>query len=226
MEIIHENDFETTFSTQMDNIEKIAAKLINLQELKKRRILVGICGVPGSGKSTLASDLSDILLNSKVVPMDGFHYTKAQLCAFDDPIKAFERRGAHYTFNVKSFLGLVQKLSLDDKVYAPSFDHSIGDPVENDIAITAGNTIILLEGLFLGLNDNLWKEIFDLLDYSIFIDIPIERAMDRVFKRHSINISDIEAVKRINQNDRPNAEYILKNTLPASLILDYKLIEK
>jgi pantothenate kinase len=209
----------------MNKVENLAFEIKQLQTNQNRRIIVGIYGIPGSGKSTLASDLSDKLLSSIVVPMDGFHYTKAELRTFDDPVKAFERRGAPYTFNGNSFLDLVKKLSNDDdRVYAPSFDHSVGDPVENDIEITAGNSIILLEGLYLGLSENPWSYIFDLLDFSVFIDIPIEIAMTRVVKRHLINISGVDATKRVDHNDRPNAEYIIKNSQSASIILDYKLI--
>ena len=68
-----------------------------------RRVLVGLAGVPGAGKTTLAFALSQALreggARAMVLPMDGFHYTRAQLSQMDDPAEMHRRRGAHFTFD-------------------------------------------------------------------------------------------------------------------------------
>ncbi len=68
-----------------------------------RRVLVGLAGVPGAGKSTLAGALCQALREGgasvTVFPMDGFHYTRAQLDQMDDPAEMHRRRGAHFTFD-------------------------------------------------------------------------------------------------------------------------------
>lgn len=50
-----------------------------------RRVLIGIAGVPGSGKSTIAAAAAARLVArgvaSVALPMDGFHYSRAQLDA-------------------------------------------------------------------------------------------------------------------------------------------------
>jgi len=79
------------------------------------------------------------------IPMDGYHYTRAQLDAMQNPQEAHERRGAPFTFDAAGFYQLVQKLTGpvikprpagsssgggDDPpkaewVKAPSFDHAV-----------------------------------------------------------------------------------------------------
>lgn len=81
-----------------------------------------------------------------VVPMDGFHYTKAQLAAFPDPSAAFARRGAHWTFDAAAFVACVRCIRQSGASAVPSFDHAIGDPVEGDIRVEPGNKVVLVEG--------------------------------------------------------------------------------
>jgi pantothenate kinase len=153
-----------------------------------KRMLVSICGIPGSGKSTYASALSNSLQERghdvALVPMDGFHYSKVQLSAFTDPDEAFKRRGAPYTIDAEGFFRTVKAIrSNESEVFAPAFAHSVGDPVPDAIQIRQSDSIVIFEGLYLHLNEP-WIHAFELMDLNIFIDIPIEVAMDRVAKRH------------------------------------------
>jgi len=83
--------------------------------------------------------------------MDGFHLTRAQLDALPDPANAHARRGAEFTFDGEGFLKLVQRLrppltSSSSVVYAPSFDHAVKDPKEDDIMVDVSHRIIVFEG--------------------------------------------------------------------------------
>ncbi len=49
-------------------------------------------------------------------------------------------------------------------VYAPSFDHAIQDPVENDIAISSKNRVVIVEGNYTLLDQEPWSEITRLCD--------------------------------------------------------------
>lgn len=85
------------------------------------------------------------------VPMDGYHLTRAQLSAMPEPENAHARRGAEFTFDGQGFLRLVERLrqrltSSAETIFAPSFDHAVKDPKENDIAILPSHRIILFEG--------------------------------------------------------------------------------
>lgn len=95
------------------------------------------------------------------------------LSAFQDPENAFRRRGAPFTFDAEAFIDLVRALKMapvtasrepEQPVYAPSFDHAMQDPVENDIAISSRNRIVIVEGNYTLLNQKPWNEITSLCD--------------------------------------------------------------
>ncbi|KAF3053893.1 putative kinase [Didymella keratinophila] len=164
--------------TVLDLVSRLE-KLLHRQASKPRqRVLVVLAGVPGSGKSTVSHTLLQELARRgandvAIVPMDGFHHTKKVLATFDDPVTAFQRRGAPFTFDANAFLSLIRKLKStpvttgderEQPVYAPSFDHAVQDPVENDVVVSSRNRIVIIEGNYTLLNQRPWNEISYLCD--------------------------------------------------------------
>lgn len=49
-------------------------------------------------------------------------------------------------------------------ILAPSFDHAVQDPVENDISISSRNRVVIVEGNYTLLNQKPWDEIADICD--------------------------------------------------------------
>jgi len=67
---------------------------------------IGLAGAPGSGKSTVAQKVKAALDDKLVViPMDGYHYYRAELDAMANPQEAHQRRGAPFTFNADKLVG-------------------------------------------------------------------------------------------------------------------------
>ncbi|CAK9164444.1 unnamed protein product [Ilex paraguariensis] len=144
--------------------------------------IVGLAGTPGSGKSTLAFEVArrvntlwpqkSFLLDSSVeppdvalvLPMDGFHLYRHQLDAMEDPEEAYARRGAPWTFDPELLLRCLRTLRNEGSVYAPSFDHGVGDPVEDDIFVNFQHKVVIVEGNYLLLEEGSWKEISYLFD--------------------------------------------------------------
>ncbi|CZR59724.1 related to kinase-related protein [Phialocephala subalpina] len=227
-------------------VEKTWAKFQTLPS--NERLLIAISGIPGSGKTTLAQTVTTRLnsLHTKttnsttpiatMIPMDGYHLTRAQLAAIPNSDEAIFRRGAAFTFDADSYLKLVKKLRapliLSDEsdpdvgiVYAPSFDHALKDPIENDIPVPPTSRILLIEGLYLSLgSSNLPKPKFDtpseawaqagnLMDSHWFISVPLETAGERLVKRHlasGICESEEWARKRVWESDLRNGREILE----------------
>ncbi|PKI64068.1 hypothetical protein CRG98_015512 [Punica granatum] len=200
--------------------------------------IVGLAGPPGAGKSTLASEVVQRINRlwpqkvgpfdsqvepadvATVLPMDGFHLYRSQLDAMENPEEAHARRGAPWTFDPMLLLQCLQNLRSQGSVYAPSFDHGVGDPVEADIFIGIQHKIVLVEGNYLFLEDGVWKEVSSIFDAKWFIDVDIDKAMQRVLKRHISTGKPPDVAKwRIEHNDRPNAELIMKSKKNADLII-------
>ncbi len=176
---------------------------------KNRQVVIGITGPPGAGKSTVAQSIANIIPDSIVVPMDGYHYTKAKLNTFDDPKEAFRRRGAHWTFDGEKFVHDLEQLKSHRSGKFPSFDHGVGDPVEEDITVTTHHKVVLVEGNYLLLDIEPWKQIKGILDFTYFINCDESILRDRVIKRHmKTGRSEEEAIERVETNDILNAREI------------------
>jgi pantothenate kinase len=199
-------------------------------------MLVGVSGIPGSGKTTLAAVVSNKLNEkhaqqspgtansnplSAFIPMDGFHLSRTQLDAMPDPHSAHARRGAAFTFDGHSFLSLVKKLREPicpetSTLYAPSFDHAIKDPVENDIAISPSVRIVIFEGNYCSLDKEPWNEAAKLMDELWFVDVDFDVARKRLIHRHvkaGIAKDEEEAGKRADANDLVNGKEIVGSRL-------------
>lgn len=181
-----------------------------------------------------------------VLPMDGYHLTRAQLAAMPNSEEALYRRGAAFTFDPESYLSLLEKLRQPIEpttrtIWAPSFDHAKKDPVENDIALPRTARIVLIEGLYTALSypapktdspstdtkaavPSAWSEACNLMDEIWLISVPIPVATERVAKRNfdaGLSSSLEAALERTIVNDMKNALEILDN-LPK----DGKLTER
>lgn len=192
--------------------------------------MIAVSGIPGSGKSGLASMMANRInqlysaehpgssLIATAIPMDGYHLTRAQLAQMPDPVFAAARRGAAFTFDGEKFLRLVQALREplsargQKSLYAPSFDHAVKDPVENDIVIPASCRAIFFEGNYLSLDKAPWNEAARLMDELWFVDVDLETARKRLVRRHvqaGIAGDEAEADKRARENDLVNGREIV-----------------
>ncbi|EGS18283.1 nucleobase, nucleoside, nucleotide kinase-like protein [Thermochaetoides thermophila DSM 1495] len=204
-----------------------------------KRFLIVIGGIPGSGKTTLSLHLT-AALNARwssehfgsppiavFVPMDGFHYTRAQLDTFPNPAEAHARRGAAFTFDGEGFVNLVKRLAepvteSTETIWAPDFDHAAKDPRENAIAVERHNRIVVLEGNYTLLNIPPWSQIAPLSSLTILATVPHEVARRRLAARHlrAGIVDTLEAGdRRAVENDLPNGDEMLANVVPGVDVL-------
>ena len=197
--------------------------------------------MPGSGKSTLGDAVSqrinEIYVQQQLestakndepvavaMPMDGFHLTRAQLAAMPNAAEAIHRRGAAFTFDGKGFLALIRRLSEGgtETVHAPSFDHAVKDPVDNAIAISPAQRIVLVEGNYCALNRKPWSDAAALMSELWYVDVPKEVVWERLAKRHLASgiVADAdEARERAQGTDELNAEDVRNNMLKPDEVL-------
>ncbi|KAG8389268.1 hypothetical protein BUALT_Bualt02G0211300 [Buddleja alternifolia] len=226
----------------MDEIyDTLAERLVPIATAESNpnfKYIIGLCGPPGAGKSTVASEIASRVnklwpqrsscLDSQVespevaivLPMDGFHLYRHQLDAMKDPEEAHARRGSPWTFDPERLLRCLTNLRNEGSVYVPSFDHGVGDPVEDDIFVSLQHKVVIVEGNYLLLEEEIWRDVSSILDEKWFIDVDIEKAMQRVLRRHVSTGKPPDVAKwRIDYNDRPNAELIIKSKKKADLII-------
>ncbi|KAL1840958.1 hypothetical protein VTJ49DRAFT_7564 [Mycothermus thermophilus] len=214
-------------------VDKIWTKFLAAPQ--DRRFLIAIAGIPGSGKTTLSQRLT-AALNARhaasspdananpsqpvaiFVPMDGFHLTRAQLDRMPDPALAHARRGAEWTFYGAGFARLVERLSepaegAPPTVSAPSFDHAVKDPKEDDIVVEGWHRIVVLEGNYILLSIPPWSSCIPHYSHKIFVRCPRPTARARLSARHlvaGIARTPEEADRRAVENDLPNGDEVLR----------------
>ncbi|KAG0648002.1 uridine kinase [Hyphodiscus hymeniophilus] len=173
------------------------------------------------------------------VGMDGFHYPRSYLDTLPNRNEAYARRGAPWTFDVHGILSLMRRLrewadrnpSLPNQtstpptevpILAPSFSHTIKDPVSDGIQIPSTVSIILVEGNYLLLEEDGWSDVSPLVDLRIFIDVDLAIARERLARRHvaaGIEQTLEDALRRVDRNDYLNGRLIKDKLVQFDLLV-------
>jgi pantothenate kinase len=203
------------------------------EQRQDRPFLLGVVGIPGSGKTTSCGILEQLLPNSIVLPMDGYHYSLQTLRQMDHPEDKVYRRGAPDTFDPHALTQDLLRIVHGEEptVSIPGFDHAMGDPTPDQHTFVRGkHTIVICEGLYLlhddvGGEDDIaegtgrWAKIKDLLDYSIYIEADIDACIERLKERNKCipgyTAQEIEI--RCDVVDRRNAEIAVRSRRYANL---------
>jgi pantothenate kinase len=214
---------ESVYTTLSTRAYEIYNKLSLNPEAKQRRVVISLAGPPGCGKSTIAEEVVRRLNEASgdtqigaVVPMDGFHLTRAALGAMPNRDEAIARRGAPWTFDAQGVVELVTTLrnSREDlsRVHeVPGFDHALKDPIQSAIKITQNIRILILEGNWLLLDVHPWSTISKLVDDTWFVDVDPKLALTRVAKRHLASGVEKDwagALLRAQRNDIANGDLV------------------
>ncbi|KAJ1731207.1 hypothetical protein LPJ61_002644 [Coemansia biformis] len=218
--------------TQQTVRELASALLAQLHEQQQQqRFIVAVAGTAGSGKTHLcglirdaanAGASSDVCV---VLPMDGFHLSKAQLTELDDPALALRRRGAHWTFDAPGFAETVRRVRHrpTEVTLAPAFDHAAGDPVPCAIAVEPHHRLVLVEGLYAHAGEEPWAGAARLADERWWISPRCPAASrSRLVRRHvraGLAADDAAAELRIAENDDLNSAFVMATRLPPTRIV-------
>ena len=236
------NGFETPVRIKTGIIEKrlypLLLKWTAEQRKTKRRLVIFLAGAPGAGKSTLAAVL-EMLSNDlegaeplKAAGLDGFHFTSAYLASHyiedgEERLPLISRKGSPETFNTAHFEEKLSELTgrdctysrADDPVKWPVYDRLRHDVAEDEMVIK--EKIVLIEGNWLLLDEDPWKDLRRFADHTFFLKAPEEELKERLIARKiKGGLGILEARKWYESTDFPNTVRAEESGIRADDILE------
>ncbi len=204
-------------------------KLTDMQKEKGKRVLVMLAAPPGAGKSTLLSfwerlarereDLSAI----QAIGMDGFHRRQEYLLSHTilrdgEQIPMVKIKGAPITFDLDLLAEQVKRIAAVENCGWPVYDRLLHNPVEN--ALRADGDIIILEGNYLLLDEEGWRDLASNADFTISIRADEQLLRSRLIERRiKTGVEEEAAVRFVDYSDMPNVRLCLEKTMSADLRL-------
>jgi uridine kinase len=143
---------------------------------------IAISGSDGAGKTRLADELAPLVTTAGRpairASIDGFHNPKA--------VRHAKGRTSPEGFYRDSFnLDLFREALLDplapggDRHYrSAAYDHRIDGAVDAPVQVAPANAVLIVDGIFL-----LRRELAELWDLTIFLDVPFEQTFSRMALR-------------------------------------------
>lgn len=204
-------------------------RLTELRRRKGARVLAMLAAPPGAGKSTLLSFLERLsreraeLCPLQVIGMDGFHrrqaYLKSHFALKDGAqVPMVSIKGAPVTFDLERLAERVREVATGAVCGWPIYDRLLHDPVED--AVTVDGDVVLLEGNYLLLDEDGWRELSACADYTVFVRADAQMLRQRLIDRRIKTGVDREpAVRFVDYSDMPNVRLCLERSLPADLVL-------
>ena len=188
-------------------------RLRELQHCSGGRCIVFLAAPPATGKSTIAQFLEQLsrteegLTPVQTLGMDGFHHPNRYLETHSIPRDGVETplksiKGAPETFDV-AHLAAKLGAAREESVTFPVYDRRIHDVVPD--AVTADAPILLVEGNWLLLDEEPWRDLCGLADYRLRIDAAPELLRGRLIARKVQGGSTAEdAAAFYEASDAPN----------------------
>lgn len=222
---------KATYSEQSlkEIFHPLLEKLEKLHKAKGERILVLLAAPPAAGKSTLLSFLKHYAeeffpkMKLTTIGMDGFHRYQDYLLTHDTirdgkTIRMVDVKGSPETFDLPKLTSYLQRVAKGEIIGWPDYNRLLHNPVE-DATLVDGD-IVLLEGNYLLLEEEGWKDLKKLADFTISIQGKEEMLKERLVERRmATGKTRAESLPFVERSDLYNARLILNHSQKADLSL-------
>ena len=158
-----------------------------------------------------------------MIGMDGFHRRQEYLTSpyverDGKQVSMVEIKGAPITFDLEKLRDRIRAVAAGETCGWPIYDRMLHNPVED--AITVNGDIVLLEGNYLLLDEDGWRELRQYADYTI--SVKADEAMLRrqlIDRKMKTGVDEEAAVRFVDYSDMPNVRLCLEKTMSADLQL-------
>ncbi|MGR2739079.1 nucleoside triphosphate hydrolase [Billgrantia sp. Q4P2] len=201
------------------NIHDMAVRLLEAAE-NRQRFIVALAGPPGAGKSFLSEWLCRELNErapgiAAVVPMDGYHLDNAIL----EPLGQLPIKGAPETFDPDGLKHDLERIRRADRTVAvPVFDRPLDLARAGGRLITLEHRLVIVEGNYLLLDRDPWRELHALFDMTLFLEVADEVLEARLIQRWlGMGQEQQGAVDKARNKDMLNARLIKRESVAPDL---------
>lgn len=200
-------------------IQKLAKQLENLHP--ERRLLVAIDGIDTSGKTSFSNELKTAITSRPVfqLRLDHFHNPKAiRIKRGSLSPEGYYYDSFNYEFIIEKVLKPLQ--SGEENITTQLFDYKEEHEMPPEIMKIPDNAVILFDGVFM-----LRKLLRDYWDYSIFLKISFDEALNRGLRRDIHHFKDQhQLIERYNKRYLPGQSLYLSEEQPetvADVVIDH-----
>lgn len=190
---------------------------------KDERLIVAIAGAPASGKSAVSEWLLEEFNKahpgaSAILPMDGYHYDDEVLIANDWR----QQKGAPHTFDVGGLASILKRLreNTEPEIAVPRFDRDLEIARAGALLIKQEAQLIIVEGNYLLLNSEPWKQLFPLFDLKVLVSVEehvLEQRLRDRWASYDLDPSDIE--RKVFENDLPNGRLVINESIDPDVLV-------
>lgn len=199
------------------------------QKEKNGRIFVMLAAPPAAGKSSLSKTLAKLAAGIPgmepvtVIGMDGYHRYMSYLTTHTmmrdgKELVMVEIKGCPESFDLPRLTENIREVATGCSCTWPDYDRMKKDPIEG--ALKVDSNIVLLEGNYLLLDREGWKDLAQYADLTIRITAEPEFLRKRLIgRKYNTGVTMEEAVHFVDFSDMVNVKTCLEHTREADINL-------
>ena len=231
---ITESDMKTTLRFTDNTLKETLHPLVDMlrrdyEGSYRSPFILALAGPPGSGKSAIAAVMRILLgergITVAVLPMDGFHKRNDELRSSTirlagGEVSPLSLKGAKETYDTESFALCLKRLRNGERFFWPLYSRVLHEPVNRGIHVGDTGALCIIEGNYLLLNEEPWKNLVSLFDRKVLIVTRERFLRGRIIRRKMRGgYTRKEATAHYFRSDRRNIREVMENSDDADYLL-------